>query len=684
MVVVRCISMASGKIFPIVGKGFVISIFLLLGWNMYGQAQDTLAASVAYGESSIRTGRFTISPLQTRLSVGPLGVGDAVKYIQTLPGISTGIGGSSSYYARGGNLGNNLMTLDGVPIYRSSHLLGLTLSVNPDMVSNTDFYLGGFESEDGNVTASHIKMKSRSGNMSDFDFSADISPFMIGTVVSAPIVKDKLSFIASARISPIGLEYKAVKPWVNAMQNIFRDLYITSYDVYAKLSYQINTNHSLDVSVFNSNDKFGYGFNPDINLSHWSNVVAIADYKCSVGAYKIRSIVSYNGNNSGQEQKRVVHGELNDLNLQNGLDELRLSLQAERQYGREMILKWGICEKLGYFTTDPSIARTSLTHLNAQAEWEKEKLKARIALRVNAFYNRDGGSSRTWLFYPDISTMVRFSIAKRYGVEFTLDGLNQFYHTLEGIPMGWSMDMIVPASNLIKPEQSLQAYGGFFSDFGQHHVRLGGYYKLMHNLVYFKDAKAVFSQSLGGWKNNVEMGNGTSYGAELLYEKHGKILSYKFAYTYSKTDRKFENLNRGVSFPAKFDRRNILNASLTYNFLNRRRTTAGFTSTFTFQSGHWETMQDGFVQGWTFDDKVVQMPMISSLNSIKMPDYIRWDNSLTITIKNNKAVHTISIGVYNTLNHHNTSFVYYDVDARQWRSVSLFPVLPTFSYRIEF
>ena len=75
-----------------------------------------------------------INPADLRRTASPLGEADPVKFIQTLPGVSIGMEGSSAYYVRGGNEGNNMTTLDGVPIYGTGHLLGLTTSYPSEIV----------------------------------------------------------------------------------------------------------------------------------------------------------------------------------------------------------------------------------------------------------------------------------------------------------------------------------------------------------------------------------------------------------------------------------------------------------------------------------------------------------------------------------------------------------------------
>ena len=123
-------------------------------------------------------------------------------------------------------------------------------------------------------------------------------------------------------------------------------------------------------------------------------------------------------------------------------------------------------------------------------------------------------------------------------------------------------------------------------------MTLGGYYKKMQNLVYYTDAMAMFTSAAQGWSDHAQVGGGTSYGAEFLYEarlpKTG--LEWSLAYTWSKTDRTFSDIDGGTPFPARYDRRHILHASAQWK---------GVNAAFTLQSGHWETVAAGQYIGYT-------------------------------------------------------------------------------------
>ena len=106
-------------------------LLLLIPVMVSGQEyhrNDTLPAAIKLdtrGRKNVVNERI-VSAKDFSMMVTPTGEADFVKYVQTLPGIASGSDGSSSYYARGGNMGGNVQTLDGVTVYGYSHLIGLT------------------------------------------------------------------------------------------------------------------------------------------------------------------------------------------------------------------------------------------------------------------------------------------------------------------------------------------------------------------------------------------------------------------------------------------------------------------------------------------------------------------------------------------------------------------------------
>ena len=698
-------------------KKYLFVIALLLGIVSLGNAQehelvqDTLPAAVKTADrvQRVRADGYQLDPLKTRRLVSPLGGGDAVKYIQTLPGVTTGGEGGSAIYVRGGNMGSNLMTLDGVPLYGVSHLLGLTTVYPDEIIGTTEFHAGGFRSEEGNFTASHIRLETKDGDFQQRSGSVSLTPFLGAASVSFPLVKEKVSFLGSFRASPLGLEYKAARGIINRYQNVLRDFGATAGDAFGKVTWKDGSRNELSLSVFGSLDR--YRFEMDGNATDgmgWGNALVNLSWdRQDLGRLeKLHTAVSYNRHTGTQEQETVLDGSFNRFELRSTLQEVTLLSTAATSWGR-WTAQFGVKVRGARFNPGSSrrfdgsthkdadvsplvdaYRNTVLSTLHGQLEYTvPERFVLRMSLRGNAYAYGVGhtGGQSGWLFHPEGGLMARLHLNRHLGVEATADALTQYYHTLEGIPLGWSVDMVVPSDGTNPPEHALQGYGGLFGVVGGHSFRAGGFYKLMRNLVYYGDATQFFSSAQSGWHENISVGEGTSYGAEFLYEKEGPVLSWRASYTWSKTDRLFADLNHGRRFPAKYDRRHVANASLDWTILHRQKRELGFHTQFTWQSGSWETLQDGALPGFFIGQKDwVALPMISALNNYELPPYVRWDASLHLNVQGRRADHELGLGVYNLLNRHNPFMLRYNPDTHAWNLVSLFPILPTLTWRLSF
>ena len=74
---------------------------------------------------------------------------DVIKTLQLLPGVQSGTEGSAGMYVRGGGPDENLILLDGVPLYNVNHAMGFFSAFNADAIKNVTLYKGNF-------TARHI------------------------------------------------------------------------------------------------------------------------------------------------------------------------------------------------------------------------------------------------------------------------------------------------------------------------------------------------------------------------------------------------------------------------------------------------------------------------------------------------------------------------------------------------
>ena len=293
-------------------------------------------------------------------------------------------------------------------------------------------------------------------------------------------------------------------------------------------------------------------------------------------------------------------------------------------------------------------------------------------MRGNYYWNLSDGMMN---LRPDASLSFKWNLSRSLALEGSADYVHQFYHTLEGLPLGWSSEVIVPSGRTAPPEYALQGNLGFSLVLGRHTASLGGYYKRMGNLVYYKYAQSLFTDAFAGWERSVDIGFGNSFGGEFLYEYLGRDLYFRTAYTLSKTDRVgFATICDGGKFHARFDRRHILNMQGRWK---------GFSLAMTLQSGHWENgaplTYHIYLPGLESEAEYYE-----GVNNFHMPTVFRLDVGYERTFHTKRAKHTVNLGVCNVTNHFNPFMLYYDAQSEGWKMLALLPVMPNFSWRVAF
>lgn len=670
---------------------------------------DTLDAAV---KTDYRRIEASLGHLQTgiegiRTIVSPVGEGDPIRWVQSLPGVSTGADGTTAMYVRGGGSGNNLFTLDGVPVYGYSHILGLTTLVPTDVIESAELGKGGFSGDESNFTASHLQVITKQPEGSR-KWSFALNNFLVSAGAEGPI-GGRMNYIVSARISPLPLEYRAVKKHLPGMLGGLENFGAFVGDVYGKVNFRINNISYMTASVLASQDHYSFSMSQDSQEAMgWHNVLGILQYHRRGENTLVDVTAAYNNYGSIQEQDKRYRDIHNQLSLNSGLAEYNLQAKLNHSWDGPFMLDEGLTLRYARFAPGQVGEMTKRTNTILASPWVQatysipDKLYLKAVLRGSYYHNKEfvpaskltlGSCGR---FDPETSLAAKWNITPHIAIEATFDRLVQYYHTLEGMPVGWSLDLIVPTVESVLPEKSLQGGAGLSGRFGDHSLSVGGFYKLMNNVVYYKYSQDLFSGGLAGWAEHVELGDGRSYGLETLYEFQHEDWYARASYTLSKTTREnFPSFYDGAPFHARFDRRHMLNATLQWK---------GFSATVILQSGHWENGEAVTYQlslmGESFNPKYLwELPATyqhsdreesftakyySGVNNYHMPTVFRLDLGWQKTFTTARVEHTVNVGVCNATNHFNPFMLYFDTVTESWKEIALMPILPNFSWRMTF
>lgn len=660
----------------------ILSIIVTSGTVLSAQERpwtDTLTAAIKMADQRIER---TVDRLSTDMkgiagTLSPLGEGDPVRWVQNLPGVTTGADGGSAFYVRGGNMGNNLLSLDGVPIYGYSHLLGLTTVIPVSVMERAELAKGGFDGRENNFTAAHLSVISRTPQ-TKLGASVALNNFLLSADCEGHL-SNRLSFMLSARVSPLAWEYRAIRKLLPSQFNDLDHFKAGAGDLYAKIRYDFNGNTFFELAGLGSMDNYAFsqGSNTDKSLGWRNGIVSLRLQNQTVGSKT--SVLAYiNYFDTHQAQDAVYHGAENHLNLQSALTEAALSIDRSGSIGR-FSLGYGAKGRFAEFMPGQVAAvknHTSVLLADAYAQAGfliPDRVSLKAMGRVNYYRQLSDGRGR---FDPECSLSAQVNLGPHLLLAASFDRLVQYYHSLEGLPVGWSLDMIVPSGTRVEPETVLHGSIGLQFRFGAHSGSFGGFYKQMDRLVYYKYAQSLFNGGMADWESQVSQGRGAARGIEFLYEYDHDDWHARLSYTLSRTDRYgFEDINDGKPFHARFDRTHVLNVQGMWRH---------WTLSLIMESGHWENGAAMTYHMHTLEDSVWQAQYYSEINNYRMPTVFRLDAGYQFLFTTGRVKHELNLGICNLTNHFNPFMLYFDGKSESWKEMALLPILPNISYRIRF
>jgi hypothetical protein len=212
--------------------------------------EATVQSERVSGSANVEAGFQRIQMEDIQVIPAPDVSGDLVNYLVSLPGIVTSGDRGGQLFVRGGDPSQNGVYLDGIPVFQPFHVLGFYSAFPADLVQTADVYAGGFDSRFGSHLASILDVTARTGNLDHFETTASVAPFVAAASAEGPIVKDRLSVLASGRISTV--EQLAAR-YVDA------PLPFAFSDVLGKVFYAPSSTSRLSVTGLATYDRGGIG-----------------------------------------------------------------------------------------------------------------------------------------------------------------------------------------------------------------------------------------------------------------------------------------------------------------------------------------------------------------------------------------------------------------------------------------
>ena len=655
-------------------------------------------------------------PLNQLTSIPTLGgETDIMKSLSLFPGISTGQEGSSNLYIRGGTPDQNLILLDGIPIYNATHLGGFFSIFNTNAIKNIEVYKGNFPARYGGRLSSVIDITMKEGNDKKVQGNFGLGILTSHFAIEGPFKKEKSSYLLTARSSYLGL--------INLLrqkENTDNYLDYWLYDINVKTNFQLKK-AKLFFSLYSGND---VGTNYDRSASssggqilaqyltenqvRWGNTITSSRYVIPIspriyGKF-LAGLSTYNYQFINETNNNIfmpIDTIVEKKSFQNSSKIKDVLLRADFDFSLnpKHYLKYGTGITFHQFQT-ASGDNTDSLNLKNNYPSKEYYLYIEDNMTLNPHFSINPGirwsgfntpSQYYFQFEPRIAT--QYFANKNLTLNASFSIVQQYIHLLSSSGFGFPNDIWVTATESIPPQNVIQTtLGGKFIIFKDISLSMETYYKKMKNLIDYKVGIDNVFSTIGDWEKLVEtQGEGNAYGIEWLLEKEkGKLMGF-MGYSLSWNNRQFDNINQGKKYPFTYDRRHDFSLVLHYKLSSKH-----FISTnWIYQTGTAVTLPVASLP--LPPNAITSKPVFIGRNNGRLPTYHRLDIGYEYKKTTKKGHLRIwKISIYNVYNRKNPSYLLIQSEPildnedqflfskNKVEQISLFSIIPALSLEYKF
>ena len=717
--------------------------------NLVPDARIRAAEVTGWKETGIGSTRLgALEMPQTVIQRAPMlfGEADVLKSLQLLPGVQTGYSGSSGIYIRGGGPDENLLLLDGIPVYNGEHLLGLFSVFAPEAVKKVTLYKSSFPARYGSRTSGIVDVRMNDGNTEGLHGSFTVGLLTEKAHLEGPIGQNT-TFSLTGRVLHTGLIELIGRPLGLSANYFF-------YDVHAKVSHRFGPRDRVYAGFYTGKDVFRVD-QPEYTYFHyydenyapldrytdklnrvnlqWGNTVAGLRWNHVFnGRFFANTTLSWTGFRS--RMHTVGEERVNDSYFQSVSESAFQYFTAIEDYTLRTDLEWtpapahairfgaGVTrhvfipdgetlsqreEKDGKTVRDTVLVHDSGTYMpgiEASAYVEDEiAIGRKLTVNPGLHFALFSSFGKTYpSFQPRIS--ARWAVTDDIILKAGYSRMAQYVHLLPFARINLPTDTWVPITDKIPPQESDQwSMGAYYTGIPEWSLSAEVYYKDFRNILELRNNRLAFAGA-DQWDQSIATGIGRAYGTEWLLEKTAGRWTGWLSYTLSWSERRVPDgsVNDGKWFPYVNDRRHKV--SLYADFaLNER---IDFSATWQFASGNRLTLptRHTFVLG---EDGPVEQLYVPSRNNGMAPPTHRLDVSINFRKKKTRGERIWNIGIYNLYGARNPDLVAYDQnrkhyiieESKTWETIdydnipegriymikrSFLTVIPSFSYTRTF
>jgi len=689
--------------------------------------QEVIVTAQSLKQKPIFSGHEQIDMQTVKALPAFAGEQDVLKSLTVLPGVQQGYEGSAGVFVRGGSPDQNLILLDGVPVYNATHLFGFVSVFTPEALQSVDFYKGGFPARYGARLSSVIDVRMKEGNKNQSETDITIGPITSKITDQGPVKKGKSSYLISARRTLLDLFVTGIAKISQMSDNEVVVPGLNLYDFNAKFNFELNPRNQLYVSFYGGGDRLSSNFKDNYSYEEsetkqnskvklkWGNQIGAIRWTSqlgnrlylnttlSSGSFRYTIHNKYDQTVTKEDDKKTIWS---DIVYKTRVNNNKLQFLFDWYLPKNRIQFGTSAELNSYLPGEQEIERHDGQNTQRGNGEVNNKALAYFMddqLNIGGIFIVQGGLrldlyglGGKWHSYITPRANAKLAVNNNLSLFFSYDQMVQPLHLLTNSSVGLPSDIWVPATENVKPEKLQQiTFGSYFKFNDKFSYKFDTYYKTMDGIINYKAGNS-FMDIYDSWEDLVETGSGEAWGFENSFNYKTPRLNAWVNYTLSWNERKFESINEGKAFPFKFDRRHDINLGFVYNLTDNIECSAVWI----YQTGMAATIpvQDFQAAGpidYTITDFITNIDIedthriqyFDEYNSYRLPAFHHLDLSVTFKKQMGSLYREWKLGVYNAYARQN-AYMYYPqtspIGETKYKQVCIFPIIPSISYHIKF
>lgn len=655
------------------------------------------------------------------------GESDVYGLVQLMSGVSTGADGFGGFNVRGGSSDQNLVLYDGVPVYNSSHALGIFSVFNPNIIKSAKLIKGAFPAKYGGRLSSVLDIKTKEGSTKRTQGDISFGSIAFKGTLEGPIGKSGSSYILSARRTHLDLWLlKNVSSYINDLSGREGQLNYHFADLNLKLNLKLGKKHKLITSYYYGNDVLenevaktivdSESSTRELNQidSKWGNSILSLRLNSELSQKLYHNLTLY------RSRFNLNSFDLQEFNVESSTDTLRsytaglfssgitdLGIKSDFDYipNTRNFLRFGVGlvrhnfnpgilnvnqengptgdlskRILAGLLDEPDISGTELYGYIEDEIRLSKKLRVNGGLRYNLVKTQtlwDGTlEPRLSLLAGDDKFFFKLGVSR----------MSQYLHLLTNGGFGLPTDVWLPSTDQIKPEKSWVLTTGFGLQLTDDlEFEAEAYYKKFDRIVSFSEGTVDAINDSANWENILPLGDGDARGLEFNLKKPYGYSNLFINYTLSFSNRQFALINFGEEFPFRYDRRH----QVKFSYIQKLNKNAEFSMNWQVSSGSPTSIPLFYNIVRDQEGNPIPVPNIQGRNQQNLPAYHRLDLGFNFYNTYSWARQKFSVGLFNAYNRRNPFYINVgtsDANPNDFQTFqySILPIFPSISYSLSF